>query len=94
MNTYDNRFSPIHATPALGAANNNATDPAALWDEMYYGISSCNIIIANAEKIADEKIRNRCLAHAYFLRGYNYYRLTAQYGGVGIANRTSSGRGS
>ena len=25
-------------------------------------------------------MRNRCLAHAYFLRGYNYYRLTAQYG--------------
>ena len=47
---------------------------------MYYGIASCNTIIAGADKIADEEIRNRCLAHAYFLRGYNYYRLTAQYG--------------
>jgi hypothetical protein len=81
-NTYDNRFGPIGATTALGAANGNATSPAALWDEMYYGIASCNTIIANASKITDEKIRNRCLAHAYFLRGYNYYRLTAQYGGV------------
>jgi hypothetical protein len=83
-NTYDNRFGPIGATTALGAANGNATSPAALWDQMYYGIASANIIIANASKISDLSIRNRCLAHAYFLRGYNYYRLTAQYGGVVI----------
>lgn len=81
-NTYDNRLSPIAATAATGAANGNATSPAALWDEMYYGIASANTIIANAHFIEDLAIRNRCLAHAYFLRGYNYYRLTAQYGGV------------
>jgi hypothetical protein len=82
-NTYDNRFGPAGASPATGAANGNATSPAALWDEMYYGIASANTIIAKAETvITDLKIRNRCLAHAYFLRGYNYYRLTAQYGGV------------
>lgn len=90
-NTYDNRFGPIHATSALGAANNNATAPGALWDEMYYGIASCNTIIANADKISDEKIRNRCLAHAYFLRGYNYYRLTAQYGGVVLQTEPAEG---
>ena len=81
-NTYDNRFGPMHATTALGAANGNATSPAALWDEMYYGIASANTIIDNGALIKDPKIRDRCLAHAYFLRGYNYYRLTAQYGGV------------
>lgn len=82
-NTYDNRLSPIRATPALGAANANATGPEALWDEVYYGIASCNTIISKAESvISDEKVRNRCLAHAYFLRGYNYYRLAAQYGAV------------
>ncbi|MBO4810325.1 MAG: RagB/SusD family nutrient uptake outer membrane protein [Prevotella sp.] len=79
-NTYDNRFSPLNCTPALGAANKNCPAIDALWDEMYYGIASCNTIIAGADKIADEEVRNRCLAHAYFLRGYNYYRLTAQYG--------------
>jgi hypothetical protein len=52
-----------------------------LWDELYYGIASANTIIAKADKISDETIRTRCLAHAYFLRGYNFYRLTAQYGG-------------
>ncbi|MBQ9356904.1 MAG: RagB/SusD family nutrient uptake outer membrane protein [Prevotella sp.] len=79
-NTYDTRFSPMNCTPALGAANKNCPAIDALWNEMYYGIASCNTIIAGADKIADEEVRNRCLAHAYFLRGYNYYRLTAQYG--------------
>lgn len=82
-NTYDNRFGPAGATQETGAANKNATSPSNLWDEMYYGIASANTIIDKAETvITDLKIRNRCLAHAYFLRAYNYYRLTAQYGGV------------
>lgn len=82
-NTYDNRLGSLGATKATGAANDNATSPAALWDELYYGIASANMIIAKAPTvITDVKVRNRCLAHAYFLRGYNYYRLTAQYGGV------------
>lgn len=80
-NTYDHRLSPIACKPATGAANNNCTAPEALWDELYYGIASANTIIAKADKISDETIRTRCLAHAYFLRGYNFYRLTAQYGG-------------
>ena len=79
-NTYDNRFGPVNCTTATGAANANCTGTNALWDELYYGISSCNTIIDKADIISDEKVRNRCLAHAYFLRGYNYYRLTAQYG--------------
>lgn len=80
-NTYDNRLGPIKCTPETGAANKNCTAPGAMWDELYYGISSCNTIIAKADKINDEAIQKRCLAHAYFLRGYNFYRLTAQYGG-------------
>jgi hypothetical protein len=79
-NTYDNRLGPVACTPATGAANKNCPAPEALWDQLYYGIASCNTIIANADKISDEKVRTRCLAHAYFLRGYNFYRLTAQYG--------------
>ena len=77
-NTYDTRFNPMNCTTATGAANNNCTAISALWDELYYGIASCNTIIAKADIISDEKVRKRCLAHAYFLRGYNYYRLTAQ----------------
>ncbi|AWK07516.1 RagB/SusD family nutrient uptake outer membrane protein [Flavobacterium crocinum] len=91
-NTYDNRFGPVGASTSTGAANGNATNPNALWDEMYYGIASCNTIIAKAETvISDLKIRNRCLAHAYFLRGYNYYRLVAQYGGVVLQTKPIEG---
>ena len=90
-NTYDNRLGPIGATPATGAANNNATSPASLWDQLYYGIASANTIIANAELIEDEVVRRRSLAHAHFLRGYNYYRLTAQYGGVVLQLEPATG---
>ena len=77
-NKYDSRFGPV-----VQGTNRNCPQPSALWDEVYYGIASCNTIIDKAEKvITDPVVRDRCLAHAYFLRGYNYYRLTAQYGGV------------
>ena len=82
-NMYDNRLNPMDCTQALGAANGNCPGVSALWDEMYYGIASANTIIAKAETVdQDVTTRNRHLAHAYFLRGYNYYRLAAQYGGV------------
>lgn len=91
-NTYDTRLSPIACTTATGAANANCTAPEALWDEMYYGIASCNTIIAKADEVdTDEETRNRHLAHAYFLRGYNYYRLTAQYGGVVLQTEPAEG---
>ena len=79
-NTYEPALNPANYTPALGAPNGNCPGVSALWDEMYYGIASCNTIIAKAESVfgADEETKNRSLAHAYFLRGYNYYRLAAQ----------------
>ena len=76
-NEYDTRFGP-----SIQGTNRNCPQPADLWNELYYGIASCNTVIAKADVISDEATRNRCLAQAYFLRGYNYYRLTAQYGGV------------
>lgn len=79
-NDYDATFNPVNYVGTGDAKNCTGVD--ALWDQMYFGISSCNTIIAKAESVfTDEKVRKRCLAHAYFLRGYNYYRLTAQYGG-------------
>ena len=81
-NTYDNRLGPLNCTTANGAANNNCPPVSGLWDQMYYGISSANLVIASADKVTDEKIRNYCAGEAHFLRGYNYYRLFAQYGGV------------
>lgn len=90
-NTYDNRFSPIACTPATGAANKNCTAPGHYWDQLYYGIASANTVIAKAPLIQDEHTRNLCLAQAHFLRGYNYYRLTAQYGGVVLQLEPAAG---
>ena len=91
-NTYDSRFGPIGSTPETGAANKNATGPSFLWDQLYYGIASANTIISKAnDVIEDETLRRRVLAHAYFLRGYNYYKLTAQYGGVVLQTEPADG---
>lgn len=73
--TYDPRMAA-----AWTGVNGNTGNNATIWDEMYYGIASANRIIASADIVDDAAVRNRCLAHAYFLRGYNFYRLTAQYG--------------
>lgn len=82
-NTYDTRLNAADPKRSTGATNDNATGPSFLWDQLYYGIASANTIIAKAnDVISDETQRNHCIAHAYFLRGYNYYKLTAQYGGV------------
>ena len=58
---------------------------------MYYGISTANLVISKAEKVSDENSRNKAMGEAYFLRGYNYYRLFAQYGGVVIQTEPANG---
>lgn len=73
--TYDIRMAPVWIT-----TNNNTGTNANIWDTVYYGIASCNTIIASADKIEDEAIRNSCLAQAYFYRGFNFYMLAAQFG--------------
>lgn len=90
-NTYDNRLQPLDCTTALGAANNNCPPVSGLWNQMYYGISTANQVIAKAGLVGDEDARNKALGEAHFLRGYNYYRLFAQYGGVVIQTEPANG---
>ena len=90
-NTYDNRLQPLDCTTALGAANNNCPPVSGLWNQMYSGISTANQVIAKASLVTDEDSRNKAMGEAYFLRGYNYYRLFAQYGGVVIQTEPASG---
>ncbi|MBQ3636125.1 MAG: RagB/SusD family nutrient uptake outer membrane protein [Bacteroidales bacterium] len=90
-NTYDNRLNPMDCTPATGAANKNCPAVSALWTQMYYGISSANNLLARATYVGDEATRNKVLGEAYFLRGYNYYRLFAQYGGVVLQTEPTEG---
>ena len=58
---------------------------------MYYGISTANLLISRGETLANEDTRNKAMGEAYFLRGYNYYRLFAQYGGVVIQTTPPEG---
>ncbi|MDO5525201.1 MAG: RagB/SusD family nutrient uptake outer membrane protein [Prevotella sp.] len=81
-NTYDNRLQPLDCTKANGAANNNCPPVSGLWNQMYYGISTANLVLSKANLVADEDSRNKAMGEAYFLRGYNYYRLFCQYGAV------------
>lgn len=73
--TYDVRMAPMWVI-----VNGNTGTNATIWDEMYFGISAANTIIAAADKIEDEALRKSSLAQAYFLRGYNFYILTSQFG--------------
>jgi len=90
-NTYDNRLNPLDLTPALGAANKNCPAVSALWDEMYYGIATANLVLSKAVNVSNEDSRNKAMGEAYFLRGYNYYRLFCQYGGVVIQTEPANG---
>ena len=90
-NTYDTRLNPEDCTKANGAANGNCPPVSGLWNQMYYGISTANLVIARAELVTDEAARNSALGEAYFLRGYNYYRLFAQYGGVVLQTEPAEG---
>lgn len=90
-NTYDSRLQSMNCTTANGAANNNCPPVSGLWDQMYYGISTANTIITYADRVTDESVRNKCLGEAYFLRGYNYYRLFAQYGAAVLQLQATEG---
>ena len=90
-NTYDSRLQPLDCTPATGAANKNCPAVSGLWDQMYYGISTANLVISKVAGLADKDARDKAMGEAYFLRGYNYYRLFAQYGGVVLQTEPAKG---
>ena len=55
-----------------------------MWRSPWVGIGQCNIVLNSlleAEAVS-EKIKNRCLGEAYFLRAHYYYVLVRLYGGV------------
>lgn len=85
-NIYDSRLGPSVVTQ-----NGNTAAAETIWDQMYYGISSANKVIANADIITDTEKHNMVLGEGYFLRGYNYYRLCAQYGSVVLITEPTEG---
>ncbi len=79
-NDYGAEFGPLNWHGTQGDSKNNP-GINAVWDQMYFGISTANLLIAS-EGMMPESIHDRALGEAYFLRGYNYLRLFSQYGGV------------
>lgn len=85
-NIYDSRLAPY-----TSGINGNVPKTSDLWDQMYYGISSCNTILAGEKYFDNEDTKDLCMGEAHFLRGYNYYRLVAQFGGVVLKTTPSEG---
>lgn len=89
-----------YGTDEMAVANDGAQEPynsytsafdpsrgqgmPELWDNMYSGISSANILIKNVPLYYDSNSANynTRLGEGYFMRGFNYFRLVCQFGGV------------
>lgn len=84
--TYDIRMAPTWV-----AVNGNTGKNTDIWDTVFYGVASANQIIASADMITDEAIRNNCLAQAYFYRGFSYYLLTSQFGHCVLQTEPAAG---
>lgn len=54
------------------------------WGKVYSNIRACNVFLSKigSANIPDEALRQQFIGEVYFLRGYFYYLLMAQYGGV------------
>lgn len=66
-----------------GAMNQNMAQ--SIWNSGYDGIGSCNLALAQADKVIDwesEETKNAILAEAHFLRALYYYNLVETFGGV------------
>lgn len=66
----------------------HASDGNCLWNLCYKEIRNTNVAIVNLTKTAGESERlAQLLAEAKFIRAYEYYQLTAFYGGVIIIDK-------
>jgi len=59
-------------------------DHTTLWDNMYGAINSANILINNVPQFYSQSSANYNirLGEGYFVRGFNYFVLVSQFGGV------------
>jgi len=77
-------------TSALSPATDDHT---TLWDNMYGAINSANILIANVPKYYDQSNPNynTRLGEGYFVRGFNYFVLVNQFGGIPLIREPIQG---
>ena len=85
-NSYDGSFKS-----QITAMDSNTALMETLWDNMYVGINTANILL---EKVSSEKYtgsnKERYMGEAHFLRGFNYLKLVSQYGGVPLKLSTNT----
>lgn len=77
FNSYSNDLNSAELTT-------NSANLASLWDNMFSGIESTNIIIQNMPLYYEQSnsAYNTRLGEGYFMRGYFYMQLLVQFGGV------------
>lgn len=86
-NSYNTNLASV-----VTEVNVNTAMADALWDNMYTAINTANTLIHKAPGILEAGTElNTILGEAYFIRGYNYYRLITQYGGVPLKLEPSEG---
>ncbi len=75
----------------LNSTNTEVNSP--IWDNYFSGIESANTMITNVPLYYDKSNANynTRLGEGYFFRGFYYYRLVQQYGGVPLKLQPSSG---
>ncbi|UEG54159.1 RagB/SusD family nutrient uptake outer membrane protein [Mucilaginibacter daejeonensis] len=64
-------------------------DVATVWDNMYGNINSANILIENVPLYYDGANKNTRLGEGYFMRGFDYFKLVKQFGGVPLKLKAS-----
>jgi hypothetical protein len=74
----------------LNSTTQNTRD---VWDNMYGGINSANILIQNVPLYyGDGANKNTRLGEGYFVRAFNYFKLVNQYGGVPLKLTPAEGK--
>ncbi|TXK48911.1 RagB/SusD family nutrient uptake outer membrane protein [Pontibacter qinzhouensis] len=77
-NDYGGNFNSL-----IPAVNVNTVMAQTLWDNMYIGINSANLLLQNAEAhLPAGTAKDTYKGEAHFIRAFNYLKLVRQYGGV------------
>lgn len=74
----------------ITTVNINTTHAYDLWDNMYTGINTANTLLEKLSTVYTGSNASEASGTAHFMRGYNYFRLLCQYGGVPIKLATST----
>lgn len=78
--------------PSVAVVDGNTTNANSLWDYMYIGINAANTILDRVESgIYTGSNKATVAGTAHFLRGFHYYQLVTQYGGVPLKLEPSTG---